>query len=104
MNKERDKFLTESMGECWHEWKRSCGCCPGYCKKCSADESLVENNDFSEWEDFGKLFLWAKQQDWWDTLFWQRDSKEILHTYDVENLIHPDHFADAVYAFLKGRA
>lgn len=117
MNTERDKFLTEAMGECWYEWKRSCGCCPGYCKKCGADEGFVENNDFSEWEDFGKLWTWAQKQEWFDLfqccLYYHEylkhchrpgderlDNDKVLHN----ELIHPDRFADAVCAFLKERA
>jgi hypothetical protein len=29
------QFLTEKMGECWHEWETSPGCI-AVCKKCSA--------------------------------------------------------------------
>ena len=55
MNTKRDKFLTEAMGECWHDYVKTCGCCPATCAKCGADEGYTENNDFSTWHDFGKL-------------------------------------------------
>ena len=103
MNVERDKFLTEAMGECGHEWKRSCGCCPGYCKKCGAEEG--ENNDFSEWEGFGKLWTWAQKQEWWSSFVYKmafefQGQKQVF----CEAMIHPDRFADEIYAGLKERA
>lgn len=51
MNKELiNKFLTEKMGECWHEWEPK--------------RDNVRNYDFFTWEGFGKLWEWAGEQEW----------------------------------------
>lgn len=62
MSDERDRFLTESMGECWHEYDLGAPVltCKGggfVCRKCR--EFLVSNNDFSTEEDFERLWGWA---------------------------------------------
>ena len=62
MSDERDRFLTESMGECWHEYDLDAPVltCKGggfVCRKCR--EFLVSNNDFSTEEDFERLLRWA---------------------------------------------
>ena len=62
MSDERDRFLTESMGECWHEYDLNAPVltCKGggfVCRKCR--EFLVSNNDFSTEEDFERLLRWA---------------------------------------------
>ena len=108
MTTERDKFLTEAMGECWHEWKWI----PGdgrSCKNCDIDlygrdnptySQIVEtpeNPDFSTWVGFGKLWEWAIDQEWFH-LFLMVDNKS-----GPVDVIHPDRFATAVYEYLKER-
>ena len=97
---ERDRFLTEQIGECWVEWEPK--------------RDNIRNNDFSTWEDFGKLKEFMEKQPYW---FKFLDS--ILHT-DYPNfrigkvasnisgiwyyidIYEPDPFADAAYEFLIG--
>ena len=79
-NKERDKFLTESMGECWHEF----------------------SNNFSTWEGFGKLWEWAVKQEWFSDFL--KHAEKIMKmpiTGWIEYFVQPDRFADALYKFLK---
>ncbi len=110
MNTERDKFLTEAMGDCWHEAKYlyqatpydtpdyECRCG----KRCS--EKSFKNNNFSTWEGFGKLWEWAQKQEWWIYLGFignyteQFTASEFTHK---DCIINPDRFADAVYNYLK---
>lgn len=103
-NLERDKFLTEAMGECWHERKDFSE--DGYgtynCKHCNKrfgghGGQLEDRLDFSTWAGFGKLWEWSQKQEWWP------DFKELNgypnHIY--EDFINPNNFANASYEFLK---
>ncbi|MFH1897053.1 MAG: hypothetical protein ABH886_02255 [Candidatus Desantisbacteria bacterium] len=96
---ERDKFLTEQRGECWHEWSDPYS---NVCDKCNNITMDRENDDFSTWEGFGVLWEWAKKQEWWGDEF-QKCSSDMENpiTYIYEDLINPDRFADAVYKFLN---
>lgn len=93
---ERDKFLTETMGLCWHEskqfiwgsavWKE--------CTKCKTKKKL-KNNNFSTWEGFGKLYEW---------LIWSKYGDEFLNDYFLfPTHMNPDNFANAVYEYLKDK-
>lgn len=53
-NRERDKFLTKLMGECYHE--RSAY---GFCQHCGVRNFIT--NHFSTWEGFGKLLGFMKE-------------------------------------------
>ena len=115
MNRERDKFLTEMMGKCWHESAGMVWIC-GNCKtdigwrvtnKDSVDvESL--NPNFSTWEGFGKLWEFAIKQEWWKSFiyyfnnFSDRVPAEYCEWILFER-INPDCFANAVYEFLKDK-
>ena len=98
MSIERDKFLTEVMGECWHEMSKF-----GNCAKCKVHNYY--QNDFSTWKGFGKLWEWATTQAWWELFtefceynrqFHQKSSHQVL-----PGIINPNRFADAVYKYLK---
>ena len=97
MNK-RDKFLTEAMGECWHQVAD-----PIYSLHCLSCGELAINIDFSTWEGFGKLWEWSQEQDWWpDALMgplfgWVDIDEETIAC----SVIHPDLFANAIYEYLK---
>lgn len=117
MNTERDKFLTEAVGECWHEdiineYEVSCTCCRKYAfgggdfvKEYLTNKTRLEfacnNNNFSTWTGFGKLWEW--------TMTWS--SYKINEFYDTVvtdtwagftlNLVNPNRFANAVYEYLK---
>lgn len=95
-NIERDKFLTEAMGECWHQWctKSSFS---GFCDKCQTQIVDKTQNDFSTWEGFGKLWEWAQKQDGW------RDFIAYEFGWGDFSIIDPDKFANAVYKFLKNK-
>jgi hypothetical protein len=105
----RDKFLTEAMGECWHDW-RDYPAWEGHkdapegelfvCKQCRAHVSsdIGKPFTFSTWENFGKLFLWATTQRWWiDFILNQRDPG----VFSFSKIIEPTKFANLIYNFLK---
>ncbi len=112
MNRERDKFLTEEMGECWHEWdNRSKYNPPRFaaviCKNCGQSmKNAKMNTNLSSWEGFGKLWEWAQKQEWWigfcefannNFLDFAPQGKRLF-----PSLVHPDRFANALYEFLRG--
>lgn len=117
MNTDRDKYLTEAMGECWHEDNgmelaayTSCLNC-GVVLRVNDDGLLLEikrNTDFSTWQGFGKLWEWAKSHG----ARWAMAGELQCGRSSVnggkflslpEELINPDRFANAVFEFLKGR-
>lgn len=118
MKNERDKFLTEAMGECWHEWEgpqyyKQVDDSPRYvCQLCGIGSAYnTRQTDFSTWTGFGKLWEWAQGQEWWG-MFGDKviyDESDITHEKhqqwisDLEWFIRPDRFADAIYIFLKER-
>jgi hypothetical protein len=111
MNIERNRFLTEAMNECWHEFlqvpkpfdegtKES-----DICAKCGEEKPVAYNN-FSTPDGFFKLWSWAQKQEWWaDVVRWDFfiDEEGITNgaNFIQEAMIDPDRFADAVYQFLK---
>jgi hypothetical protein len=111
MNTERDKFLTETMGECWHEWTptlllQDYVTAKDTCKKCGAESNWYKRSskqpphmciDFSTPDGFFKLWEWAQEQEWFNQIV---DENTELYC-ELKSFINPDIFADAVYAFLK---
>lgn len=99
MNIERDKFLTEAMGECWHDKAITNGIL-SECSKCKVLHSyLYTNADFSTWKGFGKLVT--------------EHNKIGLTTIEITELIQrctpyeptfPDRFATQVYKILTSKA
>ncbi len=79
MNEERDKFLIEAMGLCWHNIvDNPSGQTMGICIKCKGLFHALHtsdwfpkafNPDFSTWLGFGKLWEWTSKQEWWGD-FW----------------------------------
>lgn len=95
MNLERDKFLNVLMGGCWHTDQEEY---PLYCYKC---ECVVYNDtNFSTPEGFLNLWNWAKEQPWWHHFIDTRPAACSLEQTIID-LIHPDHFADVIYEFLR---
>lgn len=102
MNEQRDKFLTELMGQCWHDYDiekpiNTYSLEAYICKKCKG--FILGNNDFSQEEDFMRLLGWAKDQ---------KALKRILNAFDEKDFFDKEHgkfyrekFADSVYEFLK---
>lgn len=102
----RDMFLTEAMGECWHETKRPITNINGFgeCIKCSAKLyfDMRDLINFSDWEGFGKLYKWAESQPWFDDLlynYWSCPTGRNVFPY---HFIDPDRFADSLYKYLTG--
>ena len=112
MTTERDKFLTEAMGECWHE-KVHGNTGPLIWSKCSCGANLVCrdcNPNFSTWTSFGKLWEWAIDQEWWNKFEFSeyaghnRNDEFGATLKDIlQGLINPDRFATAVCEFLKDK-
>ncbi|MCX7965040.1 MAG: hypothetical protein N2596_00245 [Syntrophorhabdaceae bacterium] len=107
MNEERDRFLTELMGQCWHDYDTdkpiNTYSLEAYiCKKCKG--FILGNNDFSQEEDFIRLYNWAKGQE---------KLKQILKDFSEQDLFDREKgahfrekFASNIYAFFnekKGR-
>ena len=94
---ERDKYITEAMGEFYHT--------PSNIPTiCVCGMSYYQNDhltDFSTWEGFGKLWEWSQEQGWWESfVFCNWRTSLSLHEY-IGEWVNPDGFADAVYDFLK---
>ena len=116
MNKERDKLLTEVMGECWHDFQGThiVGV-PFQCVKCKSTKLKRNRPTFSTPEGFFKLKDYLERINKLDPFFeWyvaekRKDFFGISIPCQVEFfkkcmlilLKTPDRFADAVYEFLK---
>jgi hypothetical protein len=94
----RDQFLTKKMGKALRTY-------------INGKIKVQDNPDFSTWEGFGKLWIWAKEQEWWVKFIrWYADNDYDLNVYPQDHveyiinygfsLIHPDHFADTVAKYL----
>lgn len=102
MNEERDRFLTELMGQCWHDYDidkpiNTYSLEAYICKKCKG--FILGNNDFSQEEDFMRLFNWAKKQKALEKLIDSFDEKDFHDREKGE--FYREKFADTVYAFFK---
>lgn len=107
MNIERDKFLTESIGECWHENELTMDANDGSlywrCRYCHKED--IRNIDFSTWEGFGRLKSFMvehpEHEAFFDTYidYLTEHAEGISETF---NRIQPDFFAYYVYEFLQG--
>lgn len=102
MNEHRDRFLTEYMGFCWHDYdpdkNLNTYSLEAYvCNKCKG--FILGNNDFSVEEDFLRLLGWVKKQD---------NLQQFLASYNENDLLGSDKgnardgFADRLCATLKG--
>ncbi len=106
---EKNQYLTEQVGECWHintpmkelpvgEPFKQCPKC--YHLECDWGDF---NPDFSTAEGFFKLWNWAKEQEWFpDFLEYSRGE----HYCGVAGridwwLINPTNFANALTEFLE---
>jgi hypothetical protein len=97
---ERDRFLTEAIGECWHEKvDRFIGNQNFYiCSKCDIPHHVLQGHglhpNYSAWNGFGKLWDWCLKQEWWDTFVY--NNLPVDHSY-----VNPDKFSDILYKYLK---
>lgn len=102
MNEERDRFLTGLMGQCWHDYDvdkpiNTYSLEAFICKKCKG--FILGNNDFSQEEDFMRLYSWVKEQE---------ALKELVDNYNEKDFHDPEKgktyregFVDSVYNFFK---
>ena len=122
MNTERDRFLTEAMGECWHKTSNTepyhSGCVVHICKcgQRELEDSRAFYNPgpnwvrqkYDDWQSFGKLWEWAQKQEWWSSFVAKKTPSNMrpmcgFGQPQLDLYIHPDRFADAIYTFLKER-
>ncbi|MCX8111367.1 MAG: hypothetical protein N3D15_08990 [Syntrophorhabdaceae bacterium] len=104
MKEGRDRFITESMGQCWHDYDidkpiNTYSLEAYICKKCKG--FILGNNDFTIEEDFQRLWQWAKGQ---------KDMEDLIARFNEasfkdkeEGTTYRNKFADAVYDYLKAR-
>ncbi len=102
MDDERNRFLTELMGQCWHDYDidkpiNTYSLEAFICKKCKG--FILGNNDFSQEEDFMRLYNWAKDQE---------KLKKITEEYNEGDFHGPERgrlyrerFANSIYDFFK---
>lgn len=105
MNDERDRVLTEAMGECWHDYdlEQPVFTCKGggfVCRKCK--DLLVSNNCFTTDEDFRKLWTWAGRQPHLATVFERYASKN--NGSPPVGAEAREQFADALFALCRDGA
>ncbi len=104
MNQERDRFITEQMGWCWHDYDpdkplNTYSLEAYICTKCKG--FILGNNDFSQEEDFLRLWKRAKEKE---------DLQEFVAAFNEQDftdrnkgLMCREKFADELYARLKAR-
>lgn len=101
MNIERDKVLTEMIGECYHEFHndRAFRICD-YCNK-----GYNQTNDFDSWDGLGKLATYCKKQKWWYKFIeyntYTYTITEFCERTNESIFLDPNKFADAIYEFLQ---
>ena len=120
---EINKYLTEAMDECWHEYDITSpertenwdGFATNYsghwndCTKCGENHiEIVRDNNFFTWDGFGKLWEWSITQAWWYQFLgtWHcpdlyPENSTIKERYVGAYLINPEQLAAAVYEFLR---
>jgi hypothetical protein len=108
MKTERNKALTEAMGECWHEvdmgYPRKshglCTCGEDFVSYWGLQEHLQDgvNNDFSTWTGCGFLIESRELQSKVGIIVLMSLLVKVIQQ-SLDSI--PDRFADAVCAFLK---
>lgn len=109
MHTDRDKFLLETIGKCAHEWHSACGCCPGICTKCGADEASTDEIAFVDWDGYGELNAYLHDKElltefvgWLhDTDYLGTSSHPSSATWSAWEHLSPSERADAVFVFLQ---
>jgi len=102
MKEQRDKYLTEAMGECWPDFAPN-----GFCRKCNCDKRFPYHIDFSTWQGFGKLWEFVQNRKLISEFLVWFTSRTVAQDYGSNwirwELMTPDQRSDAVYEFLQGR-
>ena len=101
---ELNKFLTEEMGDCYHEFNSLtnneggtgfiCDTCEESFEGDVGEIKLQTRNDFLTWEGFGLLWEWASTEQWCCRFL---DSLE----GPLSHYIEPENFAKAVAHYLQ---
>jgi hypothetical protein len=102
MNEERDRFITESMGQCWHAYDldkplNTYSLEAYICEKCKG--FILGNYDFTKEEDFSHLWRWAQGQEKMSVLVKQFREEDLRSPEGGEGL--RDSFAEDVFRLLK---
>lgn len=95
MKNERDKFLTELIGECFEVYGRHETGTPLKCNCCLRPLA----NDFSTWEGFGKLKKFVENSEECYRIYdsyLDKIAENVNHVADTFERITPDSFADHV--------
>ena len=106
---EINKYLTEQLGECWHEWYVTEDASPFRkyaCDKCDIERiNPKDNPNFFTWQGMGKL------REFYDT--WDEEKKLSFRLYaffekpdgvmSYDYVWHKDNTANLMYGFLKER-
>jgi len=106
MMEERNKFLTIAMGYEYQENSIFGKYIPTFLTEIHLEDTLIHPFDFSTWEGFGKLWEWAIEQDWWGKFVAKYTPSSFIPMtgwgfVQLQNMINPDRFTDAVYKYLK---
>ncbi|OPY00404.1 MAG: hypothetical protein A4E60_02321 [Syntrophorhabdus sp. PtaB.Bin047] len=102
MNEERDRFLTEAMGLCWHDYDpdkplNTYSLEAYICTKCKG--FILGNNDFSQEEDFSRLLKWVRGQERLQELLASFDEASFAGT--GKGQASREEFADRLFLILK---
>lgn len=106
-NDELNKYLTEAIGECWHDWEIIENTPPFRkyrCDKCETERINPESyNDFLKWGGFGKLWEWVINQEWWHEFLHEqwKDNISYVQSEWFTHLVDPSTFAKAIADFLQ---
>jgi hypothetical protein len=102
MQEERDRFLTEAMGQCWHDYDldkpiNTYSLEAYICEKCKG--FILGNYDYTTEEDFARLLRWAQGQEKMSALM-ERIKEEDFHDHERGKAAR-DTFAEQVFRILK---
>jgi hypothetical protein len=96
-----NKYLTEAMGECYHEVL-----VPSY--RCTCGEDVLKaacfnlpNSDFFTWAGFGKLWEFAQEQEWVYRALGADNAYCAFDTHVDMALIDPTILAVEIYNYLS---
>lgn len=104
---EIDQALTERMGRCYCDWSFDpereiriwiCHDCSAYkVKKFKPKNPSPTTN----WQDYGELLGWAKEQEWWmEFCIWLTVHPTLL---DINAITNPETGSRAIEEFLTNR-
>ena len=105
MNTEKNKYLAERMGVCWHDKRWSKEVKLYKCLHCEAthtvDEQPCSRPDYFTAEGRQVLLEWAVEQGWWYKFTHEYGCHGFQFPQDL--LIPVSALADAVYEYLHGQ-